>query len=183
MTEHIFNLLNPSVPLVFCDGTKIYEDLAKTYKTHENGYFVLAPSGAGKTHFVDNQKEMHWVDGDILWMSANAHPDGPWWTKSLDRITEIDQRSDVITMEAKKLGFWIVGASNNFLKPDAIVIPDWETHKEWISFREKNNYDGGATTDKLDQVISHREWILKWESQGVPKFKTMEEAANFLASI
>lgn len=141
----------------------------------------MAPSGAGKTHFVESQKEPHWLDGDDLWMSAKAHPDGPWWLEPLETITEIDSRSDVITVEAKKLGFWIVGASNSWLKPDAIVIPHWSTHKKWIGIREKTIYDGGATSDKLDQVISHRKWILKWEKQGVPKFKTVEAATEFLA--
>lgn len=177
-----FNLLESNTPLSFTDGTEVYKKLALEYRTHANGYFILAPSGAGKTHFVNNQKEKDWIDGDILWMLANAHPDGPWWTEGLDRIMEIDQRSDIITIEAKKLGFWIVGASNNFLKPDAIVIPEWETHKKWIAHREQNNYDGGATTDRLNQVISHREWILQWETKGVPKFGTMEEAALFLSA-
>ncbi len=175
------DLLDPKIPVAFSDGKKVYEKLAKKYLTHKVGYFVMAPSGAGKTHFVKSQKEMHWLDGDDLWMATNAHPDGAWWTEGLERIIEIDQRSDVITIEAKKLGFWIIGASNAFLPPDAIVIPDWETHKKWIGVREKGNYDGGATSDSLDQVISHREWISKWEEKGVPKFETVEKAANYLA--
>jgi len=178
-----FNLLDPKTPLIFSDGTQVYEELAQTYVKHDRGYFILAPSGAGKTHFVKAQSEMHWIDGDELWMKAHAHPDGPWWTESIDRITEIDQQSDVITIQAKKLGFWIVGASNAFLSPDAIVIPDWETHKQWIAHREKTNYDGGATSDRLEQVQGHRNWILTWEEKGVPKFETMKEAADFLTQM
>ncbi len=180
MLEQHYNLLDPKIPIIFQDGSKIYSKLAKKYKTHKVGYFIMAPSGAGKTHFVKAQKEMHWLDGDDLWMATNAHPDGPWWLEGTERITEIDQRSDVITIEAKKLGFWIVGASNDFLPPDAIVIPDWETHKKWIGIRETTNYDGGATSDRLDQVISHRNWILEWEKKGVPKFETVDLATNYL---
>ncbi len=175
------NLLNAKIPVVFKDGTEVYTELAKKYVTHKTGYFIMAPSGAGKTHYVNAQKEMHWLDGDELWMKTNAHPDGAWWLAGTDKIIEIDQRSDIITIEAKKLGFWIVGASNSFLQPDAIVIPDWETHKKWIKTREDTNYDGGATSDRLDQVISHREWILEWEKKGVPKFDTVELATTFLA--
>ncbi len=95
----------------------------------------------------------------------------------------IDARCDVITQEAKKLGFWIVGASNNWLKPDAIVVPDKETHKAWIAHREENNYDGGATSDKFSQVESHIAWMLKWEEQGVPRFETVQAAAEYLAKL
>ncbi len=176
-----FNLLDPSKPLVFADGTKTYKYFRDEYVQHQKGFFILAPSGAGKTYYVKNQKEMNWIDGDELWMETNAHPDGPWWLEGLDRIAEIDARCDVITTEAKKLGFWIVGASNNWLKPDAIVVPDWETHQSWIKNREDTEYDGGATSDKLGQVMSHREWIIAWEKKGVPKFETVAEAAEFLA--
>lgn len=182
MPDVNFNLLDPATPIVFSDGEAVYRKLAETYITHKVGYFILAPSGAGKTHFVKHQGSPDWLDGDDLWMTTNAHPDGAWWTQGIDKITEIDQRSDVITIEAKKLGFWIVGASNSFLEPDAIVIPDWETHKQWISAREHGNYDGGATSDQLDQVTSHREWIMKWEAQGVPKFGTVDAATAFLAA-
>ena len=175
-----FDLLKLNTPLVFADGTEVYKKLKEKYITHKIGYFILAPSGAGKTHFVINQKEPHWIDGDEVWMSARAHPDNQWWLEPLDVINEIDQRSDIITVEAKKLGFWIVGASNFWLKPDAIVLPDWRTHKNWIAFREKHNYDGGATTENLKQVTGHRNWIAKWKKQGVPSFKSMEEATEFL---
>lgn len=177
-----FKMLDPKVPVVFTDGSKVYDELAQLHKKHGRGYFILAPSGAGKTHFVKNQTQPDWIDGDDIWMMTNAHPEGAWWLEPLETIKATDARSDVITYEAKKLGFRIVGASNNWLKPDAIVVPDWETHKAWIAHRENNNYDGGATSDRLEQVKNHIDWILKWEDQGVPKFKTVPEAAEFLAA-
>ncbi len=177
-----YNLLGPDMPLVFSDGTSIYNKLKKKYITHKVGYFILAPSGTGKTHYVKKQIKPHWVDGDHLWMSAKAHPNSQWWLDPIEVINEIDQRSDIITAEAKKLGFWIIGASNYWLKPDAIVIPNWKTHKKFIKIRETTNYDGGATSGKLNQVKAHRNWISKWKKQGVPSFKSVEEATKFLAN-
>lgn len=89
-------------------------------------------------------------------------------------------QSDIITVQAKELGFWIMGSANYWLKPDAIVLPHWKTHKKYIKYREENNYDGGATSDKLQQVINHRKVINKWVNKGVPKFGSIEEAVREL---
>lgn len=182
MPTKLLKLFEPQTPLVFADGSKVYEKLAKKYIRHSRGFFIMAPSGAGKTYFIEHQEEMHWLDGDDLWQATHAFPNSAWWLEGNEIITEIDRRCDVITSEAKKLGFWVVGASNSWLKPDAIVIPDWEDHKRMIAARENGVYDGGATSDRLDQVLGHREWIEKWEKQGVPKFKTVQEAAAHLAA-
>ena len=180
--ENRYDLLDPKIPLIFADGSTVYNKLKETYITHSAGYFILAPSGAGKSHYIKNQKEQHWIDGDHLWMSTHAHPDGAWWLEPIETINEVDQRSDIITVQAKKLGFWIMGASNYWLKPDAIVIPLWSTHKKYIKHRETNSYDGGATSDKLEQVKTHRKWILQWKKKGVPMFKSINEAAEFLST-
>lgn len=177
-----FDLLGPSTPLVFSDGTALYEELGKKYIQHKQGFFILAPSGAGKTHFIQHQKEAHWIDGDEVWMMAKAHPEGEWWLEDVSVIDEIDQRSDVVTVEVKKLGFWLMGASNYWLKPDALVIPDWETHQKYITEREKNNYDGGATSKDLERVKKSREWMLRWEKEGVPVFTSVEFAVNHLTT-
>jgi hypothetical protein len=166
-------------PLMFTDGSAVYVSFAQQYITHKTGFFIVAPSGAGKTYFIEKQKEKHWMDGDALWEAANAHPAGLWWLEP-EKIDEIDQRSDIITIQAKRLGFWIIGASNNFLKPDAIVLPNWSTHKRYIRNREKENYDGGATSKRLGQVLSHRRWIRRWVKQGVPCFSSVQEATDFL---
>ena len=174
--------LDFKLPLMFSDGTKVYEEFAKKYITHKHGFFILAPSGVGKTHFIKNQKEPHWMDGDALWESTNAHPAGEWWTWG-ELIDEVDQRSDIITMMAKKMGFWIMGASNNWLKPDAIVLPNWNTHKKYIKIREQTNYDGGATSDRLGQVLGHRKWIRQLVKKCVPCFRSVQEAADYLAKL
>ena len=175
--------LNLKTPLIFADGSSVYKKFAREFITHKRGFFIMAPSGAGKTHFINNQKKKHWMDGDALWEETKAHPKGAWWLEPLDTIDEIDQRCDVVTVQAKKLGFWIMGASNNWLKPDAIVLPNWSTHKKYIRFREMNDYDGGAKSDRLSQVLGHRRWIKQWVKKGVPEFKSIEEATNYLASI
>lgn len=182
MPLHSLASLGFKIPLMFADGTPIYEQFAKQYITHKKGFFVMAPSGSGKTWFIEHQKEKHWMDGDSLWETCNAHPKGEWWLEPVEKINEIDQRSDVITVQAKNLGFWILGASNWWLQPDAIVLPNWNTHQRWIRERERDHYDGGAKSDRLGQVLNHRRWIKKWAKKGVPEFKTVKEAADYLAS-
>jgi hypothetical protein len=168
-------------PVVFADGSKYYQDLGKKYVQHSKGLFILAPSGAGKTHFCKSQTEQHWIDGDELWMGAKAHPDGAWWLEPMEVMNRVDQRSDIITMEAMTQGFWIMGASSNWLKPSAIVIPDWDTHVSYIKHREENDYDGGAKTDRLDQVKSHIEFIKRWHTDhGVPMFNSVDDAVESL---
>jgi hypothetical protein len=181
MLEKRFDLLDDTTPVVFTDGTKVYEDLAKTYKTHKVGYFILAPSGAGKTHFVNAQKQSDWIDGDVLWMTAKAHPEGEWWLKPLDEIMEIERRSDIITTQAKKLGFWIIGTDCYSIVPDAIVIPHWSTHKKYIRMRESGDYDGGATSAQFEGLLRARKWMAGFARKGVPKFNSVSEAASYLA--
>jgi len=176
----LFGAIDPSIPLIFADGTAFYKDLAKEFTRHDKGFFILAPSGAGKTHYIKAQSQPDWIDGDRLWLGARAHPNSRWWLEGEDTIREIDMRSDVITAEARKQGFWILGASNLCLKPDAIVVPDWETHKKWIIAREQGTYDGGATSKDFDLVRIHVERILKWQEQGVPRFKTVADAVELL---
>lgn len=150
------------------------------YKSHSKGFFILGPSGCGKSHFIRAQQELDWIDGDEIWTASGAHPERAWWLEELPVIEAIDARSDTVTKKAKERGLWIIGASNNWLPPDAIVIPDWEEHKRMIRYREEHAYDGGATSDRLDQVLSHRAWIAEWEAKGVPRFATVAEAAQFL---
>lgn len=168
-------------PVTFQDNQPFYDEFASRYHRHEQGFFILAPSGSGKTYYCTHQCERHWIDGDELWLKSGAHPDISWWVGDLDTINRVDQRSDVVTMEARRQGFWIMGASNYWLKPDAIVIPEWETHKSYIIDREQNHYDGGAKSDSYDQVLGHIEVIKKWHTEhGVPLFKSISEAVSAL---
>jgi hypothetical protein len=170
-------------PMMFVDGSEVYKKFTEEHIVHKRGFFIMAPSGAGKSYFINKQTEKHWMDADTLWELTNAHPAGFWWTQGLDILDEVDQRSDVITIQAKKLGLWLIGASNAFMKPDAIVLPSWRTHVKYIKAREKEAYDGGATSDNLQGVLNHRKWIKKWSKQGVPEFKSVQEAADYLASV
>ncbi len=182
MLKKRFDLLDDTTPLVFSDGTQVYKELAKTYKTHSQGYYILAPSGAGKAHFINSQKQMDWMDGDVLWMTTNAHPEGEWWLKPLTEIQQIERRSDIITTQAKALGFWIIGTDCYDIIPDAIVIPHWSTHKKYIRLRESGDYDGGATSAQLAGLLRARRWMAKFAKKGVPKFNSVAEGAAYLSS-
>lgn len=169
-----------AIPVVFADGTAVYDELAQTYTRHSKGLFILAPSGTGKTYFVKGQTKKHWIDGDLLWVVTGADYSSDEWDDSFDDILEINGRSDVITHQAKKQGFWVLGSSNLFLQPDAVVIPDWDTHLGYITARQDGVYDGGATTDDLDGLKSHVAWIkATWEGK-VPFFTSIEDAVAYV---
>jgi hypothetical protein len=180
--EDKFDLFDGTTPLVFADGSDFYGTLAKTYRTHKKGLYILAPSGSGTTYFVHAQTDKNWLDGDVLWMSAHAHPEGPWWRKRGSEFLQIMRRSDVLTYEAIKQGFWVVGSSNYDLVPDAIVLPDLETHKRYIHTRETTNYDGGITSGQVEQLRHERDWVAGYAKKGVPQFNSVAEAAEYLAS-
>lgn len=165
-------------PLVFSDGTDTYNKVGEEFVRHKKGFFILGPSGIGKSHFIRNQvHEKHWIDADWLWRTTRAMPAGAWW-ENLETIVEVEQRCDIITSESKKQGFWMLGSACNWLKPDAIVIPHWQTNVKYIKIREKN-YDGGITSDRLPQLKSHRKEILGWQKNGVPRFYSVTEAVKY----
>lgn len=181
------DLLDASVPRMFTDGTVIYNRLAKDYKLHKKGFFIAAPSGAGKSYFLDRQKTKNWMDGDVLWTVTNAHPSGEWWKQSAEYITNIERRSDAITEEARRYGFRIIGADCNWIRPDAVVIPDWEDHKRYLKERFKSissgNYNGGLTSDNLDAVRIMRKYMRALGKKGVPIFRTFIEATQYLENL
>lgn len=178
-------LFSPDTPLIFADGTNFYKELEKEFIRHDKGYFVLAPSGVGKSHYVRKQEQgkKDWIDADRLWRFARAMPKGAWW-EDQDIIPIVEQQCDIITLQAKRQGFWMLGSANYWLKPDAIVLPHWQRHVKFIKKRELN-YDGGAKsdTDSLAQVKRHRQWINKWIKEGVPKFSSVKEAVTYLSSL
>lgn len=169
------------IPKAFCDGRLVFSSFKKKTIAHSVGYFILAPSGAGKTYFVKNQKKKNWIDGDELWMATNAHPNRAWWLESIASMDEVDQMSDIITMQAKKMGLWIMGASNNWLAPDAVVLPNWKTHKKYIIKRETENYDGGAKSSDFKQVLGSRAYFKKIaHKHKAPIFTSIEAAVSYL---
>jgi hypothetical protein len=181
-TYFCYNNFMDFSPVTFKDDQAFYDEFTSRYIKHERGLFILAPSGVGKTYYCKNQDDPHWIDGDEIWEKSGAHPLVSWWLGGEDVIQRVDQRSDVITMEARRQGLWIMGASNFWLKPDAIVIPEWDKHVAQIKEREENHYDGGAKTDALDQVKSHIDQIMIWHTDhGVPLFKSIEDAVNTLS--
>jgi len=171
-------------PVIFQEGQGFYDNLADTFIRHKKGLFILAPSGAGKTYYCNNQIEKHWIDGDELWTAAGAHPDGPWWKESIEVMDRIDMRADLVTMEAMHEGFWIMGLASYWLKPDAIVVPDWETLTANIQKRQSGSgYDGGATSEDFAQVKTSIMHMSRWqESHGVPIYASIDEAASRLTA-
>lgn len=169
---------------IFCDGESVLRQFQQEYVVHEKGFFILAPSGTGKTHYVKNQTVKDWIDGDEIWMAANAHPQTDWWTQGIEVINEVEQKSDMITKQAMKNGLWIMGASNYWLMPHAIVLPEWEQHKQYIIMREQNNYDGGAKSDAFDQVLSHREYMEDIaQKNNISIFHSIADAVEFLKKL
>lgn len=160
----------------------VFEALSGDYLVHSKGLFILAPSGAGKTYFVNHQAEKHWIDGDYLWVITGADYLGDEWEADFDKVQDVNIRCDKVTKTAKENGFWVIGSSNYDLRPDAIVLPDWNMHKDRIEKREHSTYDGGAKSEDLDNVLLHREWIAKWEQKGVPNFTSIEDAVEYLIS-
>lgn len=178
--DYFSDLYAENTTLTFADGTEIYNELKKEYKTHKSGYFIYGPSGIGKTHFINNQTEKNWIDGDILWSATHAFPRGDWWNLSGEEIDTIERRADVITEQAKKQGFWIIGASSVNIIPDAIVIPDLKTHLKYIKYREENNYDGGITSEDIEKIKKNRKYYSRFKKYGVPIFKSVAEAVYYI---
>lgn len=167
-----------NTPIIFGDGTDIFDNLKKEYISHKKGRFILAASGTGKSYYVANQKEKHWIDGDYFWKITNADLTPEVWVHDMEVVMEVNNRSDVMTQQAIKQGLWIVGSSNNWLKPDAIVILDEETHRSYINKRENMGYDGGAKDEDFEGVKRHNEIIKRWSDKGVPIFDSVEAAAT-----
>lgn len=181
----IFNkdLYSEDTPLIYTDGSSVYEKIKKEYITHDKGYFIYAPSGVGKTYFIKKQVTKDWIDGDVLWNKTHAFPNDDWWTRPGDELDSIERRADVITEQSKRLGFWIMGASCVSIKPDAIVIPPLKTHLKYIVNRENNNYDGGLTSKSIDKIKAFRKYVSRYKKQGVPCFKSVDEAAYYLSHL
>lgn len=172
--------------VIYSDGQQFFDELKQKYRTHEKGLFIMTPSGAGKTYYCKNQSEQDWIDGDDLWVESGAQPspDTAWWDKGVPVIERVEQRCDVITAQAIDRGFWVMGSVNFWLKPDAIVIPEWDVLIGRIKMRqESGEYDGGMTDAHHEQVRTHIRIISKWNTEhGVPKFTSIEDAVRALTN-
>ena len=118
-----------------------------------------------------------------MWCDAGAQPqpETKWWDKGLDVINRVEQRCDIITADARDKGFWIMGSVNYWLKPDAIVIPDWETLTKQIKMRQEGDYDGGLTENHHEQLKNHIKVIEEWNTKhGVPRYSSVQEAVGAL---
>ena len=171
--------------VIFTDGDKFFKKLEDRYIRHQKGLFIMSPSGTGKTYYCNNQEELNWIDGDELWIESRAQPDPSteWWDKGLHVINRVEQRCDIVTAQAVDKGFWILGSVNFWLKPDALVIPDWEVLMGRIKQRQDSGeYDGGMKEEHKDQVKSHIEHgLMPWHTKhGVPIYKSIEEAVKQL---
>lgn len=175
--------MDTSTPVVFSDGTSVFNKLKEAYITHSTGRFILSSSGTGKTHYIKSQSDKHWIDGDYFWPLTNAdllHDD---WEHDFELVMEVNSRCDAMTYQAKKQGLWILGSSNNWLKPDAIVKLDEDTQRDYIRKRQKNGLDGGATDRDFEGVLRHNAFIMRWAEQDVPVFDSVELAANYFISL
>lgn len=167
--------------VIYADGDAFFGELGKRYIQHPKGLFIMTPSGAGKTYFCTRQREPHWIDGDIVLTDAGAQPKTDWWNHGVPVIERVEQRCDVITQQCVDKGFWIMASINSWLKPDAIVIPDWEVLTARIANRQQNNYDGGLTSDQHEQLKKGIEIIKKWNTEhGVPLYGSIDEATTAL---
>lgn len=167
--------------VVYANGEHFFEELGRTYVQHPKGLFIMTPSGAGKTYFCTRQQEPHWIDGDTVLTQAGAQPHNDWWNQGVPVIERVEQRCDIITQQCVDKGFWIMTSINAWLKPDAIVIPEWEVLTAQIAQRQQNNYDGGLTSEQHDQLKKGIEIIQRWNTEhGVPAYTSIEEAVKAL---
>ena len=168
-------------PVVFQDGSKVYDMLKAKYITHKKGAFIYAPSGVGKTFYIQKQKENHFIDGDYLWGVCGALPIGEWWLGPIEMLDVYESRADFITEQSRNMGFFILGASRVNTIPDAIVLPPLDVHISYLKKREQN-YDGGLKSDDIEKIKRARERALKAKGPKTLVFQSVEEAcAHFLS--
>ena len=129
-----------------------------------SGKVILAPSGTGKTTWIQSNPEMGWEDADILFKQS---PDFEATANEEERekhYKEIDIKLEIEKQKGKRILsslFW------DYI-PDAIVIPDESIHKIYVSNRSDLSWV------KVKRLRSYMETI------DAPKFKTIDEAVRYV---
>jgi DNA polymerase III delta prime subunit len=160
----------------FSNGSNIY----KKYKRHEKGLVILGPPGIGKTTFIrkdekqiwKSRQKLDWIDQDDL-----LHELGVDWHFNSNNQHDFRlnyMRADYITEQSKQLGYWLIGSLFWEYKADAIVIPPWSIHKEYVKKR------GDLNPNIVKQI---RKLLFKQAKQmNVPLFLSIEDAVESLTS-
>lgn len=162
----------------FSNGSKVYKKYDKKYKRHEKGLVILGPPGLGKTTFVRKNEEdiiksgqkLDWIDQDDL-----LHELGVDWhfnSNNQDDFRLNYLRADYITEQSKQLGYWLIGSLFWEYKADAIVIPPWSIHREYVKKRRDLN---------PHMVKQIRKLLFKQAKQmKIPLFLSIEDAVESL---
>lgn len=165
----------------FCDGTDVYKKYAKKYKQHDIGYVILGPPGIGKTTYIQKDEKAVWARGEKKdWIDQDDlfNELGVNWSQNVDNQEDFRLnylRADYISEQSKKLGFRLIGSLFWEYKADAIVIPEWNQHKQFIEKR-------GDLDKKM--VLEVRK-LLEEQSKklNIPVFTTIEAAVAYLNKI
>jgi hypothetical protein len=165
----------------FVKNPDLYNKALEKAAKHKVGYFIFAPSCSGKSYYLDRASTNDWIDGDFIWEDSGAHPPvaTKWWQDSdVDNLDLIDIKADIVTDEVRKMGGWIMGASTYFLRPDAVVLLPWATHKSYALKRANElNSSGEQKIEKLKRM--RRSYFKRFKKNKVPVFKSIEEAVKF----
>jgi len=170
---------------IFAEGKSVYSKLKNAFKTHKSGKFILAPSGAGKSHYIKHQTDSSWVDADEIWIPTGCFElADEWWNNGEERIREVFTKCDLMTIVARRIGFRLMGAMSNYnLVPDAIVLPPWKQHTRFIEARSINGDAHGLKSEELQMVKEHRKELhLYAKESGTMIFDSIEDAVEHCES-
>ena len=142
-----------------------YEFLSRVvHGSIAQGKVILAPSGTGKSTWIENHPGSGWEDADILFDQSTHFEEEATYEQRKRHYMEIDKKLEQARQEGKKV---MSGLFWNFV-PDAIVIPDETLHRQYVAKRKDLPWKRAKQTRKYLQRIN------------APKFKTIDEAVDFL---